>query len=1432
MKSPIIVPPLANWSVFRSFILSTFTGALLLVSLFSFVSTADASYSDRGCDEEDGCATIYVDVVNGKDKNRRDGSSSDPYQSIQFAIDQFYAIDVPDMYGHDVRIVYTGDKTVNEMFDTIISSKNPGTFIIDGQGSYTGGLHLNNADNVVIEDLNFGASSSYPGFINFLSGTSYNITIQDCGFYHDSFIYLAGSGYAGYSDKTNINIKDNTFTGDSRIFLTSNAGKVTIENNTFSMDPADYFIEVQSATGSSSGSVGNGINIRNNSGAGGLVYANNSELGEVTGNSYKTKSHAHNFAYFTDTNVVSFSENLMYVTVTGLMSEGSTAYTIDYIRDNSINMHLGSLMTPQYGLVISNADVDTISGNTIDTWHVTNPAGGMYLYGVIVDSITNNNFIEVKGHSILATKTYIDEITGNYMKPSVSTLAVGEGIVFWFDEGSTANIISDNDFDLNQNKHTAIYFSDSSSFDEITKNDFHLAYHGIIFEDNYGDFENYYAGESPMEAPLPDTGSPSGNLISENDFQYLEGVAIGLSDVIVTEISNNNFEQAMGVYAYISVIDSISNNTYFNLGTTRATGQDDFKLSLTNLTSFSDNNFTEAGDGGYMLAIENGSNVEIIEKNHFENETQTRTDTSGVLVENSAIGVIQDNEFIETKTGVSVEDSSTVSGMGNNLFGASLTGIYIDSSKVDTIFNSIFRTYETQAASGACGAIIRNFHYGIHIDSNVESSSIANNTFFNDKSYMGMIYVENSLATGSSLKIVNNVFDVANASTSSEYWAIAINDPTNISYLDYNLYNNMDSTILELPSLSSSSFEEVQAAYGHDLSSYSFSHDGGVVDVEEIDLPLLIDTGAAAIDAANASYGKTYDFNNNPRSVCMGSDMGANENQYDYDGDGDGLCAEDSSSADSEVGGGRDDSTDSDADDLDDYDEVKTHTTDPGDKDTDSDDLEDGEEVNDYSTNPLLDDTDGDGVTDGDEVRAGSDPLINDVGDTDGDGVVDYEDYCPSEDATGYDADLDGCIDDTDGDGVYDDVDACADTTDYSTVDEDGCSESQIDSDGDTITDDVDVCPLEDATGYDADLDGCIDDSDGDGVYDDVDACPSEDATDYDTDSDGCIDDTDGDGVYDDIDACSSTTDYSTVDADGCSDEQRDSDGDTITDDVDACPSEDATGYDADLDGCIDDFDGDGLYADEEDTYGSSDSDTDSDDDGLDDYEEVHTYGTDPMDDDTDNDDMDDEWEVEYGFDPVATDESGDDEDGDGLTNLEEYELMYDPTLEALILHDADDVTSCAPYRDGTNIATDTSTFVEGAGSVSFDVDVSRSSNDSGLVDCSYDSILDFSDYVAYGGTAKFWVYIPDATNFTEITLMLASGSSGYSNRYEGIMTAPINNGGVFQDGWNLMEADFSTFSSVGSPDATDMQRFGIIFSYDAAYTDQTGFRFDALVIE
>lgn len=78
---------------------------------------------------------------------------------------------------------------------------------------------------------------------------------------------------------------------------------------------------------------------------------------------------------------------------------------------------------------------------------------------------------------------------------------------------------------------------------------------------------------------------------------------------------------------------------------------------------------------------------------------------------------------------------------------------------------------------------------------------------------------------------------------------------------------------------------------------------------------------------------------------------------------------------------------DSDGDDLSDGDEVTVYGTDPLDSDSDSDGLADGEEVNEYYTDALNADTDSDGLADGDEVNEhGSDPLDPD---TDGDGFAD-----------------------------------------------------------------------------------------------------------------------------------------------------------------------------------------------------------------------------------------------------------------------------------------------------------------------------------------------------------------------------------------------------------------------------------------------------------
>jgi hypothetical protein len=69
---------------------------------------------------------------------------------------------------------------------------------------------------------------------------------------------------------------------------------------------------------------------------------------------------------------------------------------------------------------------------------------------------------------------------------------------------------------------------------------------------------------------------------------------------------------------------------------------------------------------------------------------------------------------------------------------------------------------------------------------------------------------------------------------------------------------------------------------------------------------------------------------------------------------------------------------------------------------------------------------------------------------------------------------------------------------------------------------------------------------------------------------------------------------------------------------------------------------------------------SDTDGDGLKDYQEIIRYNTDWQNMDTDGDGMDDGWEVQYSLNPILKDASGD-KDGDGFTNLREYRAGSNP---------------------------------------------------------------------------------------------------------------------------------------------------------------------------
>ena len=92
-----------------------------------------------------------------------------------------------------------------------------------------------------------------------------------------------------------------------------------------------------------------------------------------------------------------------------------------------------------------------------------------------------------------------------------------------------------------------------------------------------------------------------------------------------------------------------------------------------------------------------------------------------------------------------------------------------------------------------------------------------------------------------------------------------------------------------------------------------------------------------------------------------------------------------------------------------------------------------------------------------------------------------------------------------------------------------------------------------------------------------------------------------------------------------------------------------------------DDSDSDTLSNLDEFNYQTDPNLSDSDDDGLDDAEEVNTYGTNPTLADSDGDQMTDGWEVSYGLDPLDEGDRNLDSDGDGINNFFEFSENTEP---------------------------------------------------------------------------------------------------------------------------------------------------------------------------
>lgn len=141
---------------------------------------------------------------------------------------------------------------------------------------------------------------------------------------------------------------------------------------------------------------------------------------------------------------------------------------------------------------------------------------------------------------------------------------------------------------------------------------------------------------------------------------------------------------------------------------------------------------------------------------------------------------------------------------------------------------------------------------------------------------------------------------------------------------------------------------------------------------------------------------------------------------------------------------------------------------------------------------------------------------------------------------------------------------------------------------------------------------------------------------------------------------------------------------------------------------------------------------------------------------------------------------------------------------------------------DAINASIDTNIKKEGNGSLKFDVDVSASVLDRASLEYTISSV-DMTTMQDVGHF-KLWVYIPNITNFSSISM-----NWGTSTDYYKSTVTTQEDGSAFEIGWNQISCPWLDATVVGTPNPAAVTYLKLDFDYTAAYVDTQSFRVDYL---
>jgi hypothetical protein len=182
---------------------------------------------------------------------------------------------------------------------------------------------------------------------------------------------------------------------------------------------------------------------------------------------------------------------------------------------------------------------------------------------------------------------------------------------------------------------------------------------------------------------------------------------------------------------------------------------------------------------------------------------------------------------------------------------------------------------------------------------------------------------------------------------------------------------------------------------------------------------------------------------------------------------------------------------------------------------------------------------------------------------------------------------------------------------------------------------------------------------------------------------------------------------------------------------------------------------------------------------------------------------------------------------------MDGFAVQYDSSIKSLrinapflinpvVLNSCDSLTSSGTWTAGSSasgLVIDNQNYVSNSGSLQFNLAAAGST---GYVENSTMTAQDISAWLNQG-TLFLYVYLPTASDFTNINLKFGSSSSAYYS----VTATTTQEGTIFQNGWNLIAFPWLGATVVGSPDPTKIKYLRVTYTYNG--NAQTAVRLDQI---